>query len=209
MVRCRGRLLTGRLRLRCARRHPHTGRNRPFWLAPRSAALLPWSLLARVTDLSQRGLVLVDVVPQHARRGPRPHTGVHVPPAPGGFSSVDDAAAAIARFPAPSQTLGLRWWAAAQPAQKGPDGRLFWHWDPAFHASSKDRAAEGMLARMERAACAVRIPTLLISGSRSEVVNQAGINHLLGLIPQATSVQVADAAHTWWSATRTMSSITH
>ena len=143
--------------------------------------------------LVARGLVLVDVVPQMPGAG-LDRIRAFMSVGADGFSSVDDAAATIARFllhRRPSGSGG----GLQHNLRKGPDGRLYWHWDPAFHAGSKDRAAEGMLARMERAACGVRIPTLLISGGRSEVVNQAGINHLLGLIPQATSVKVADAAH--------------
>lgn len=52
-----------------------------------------------------------------------------------------------------------------------------------------------MLARMAAAARCLRIPALLVSGERSEVVNREGAAQLLTLMPQAQWIQVADAAH--------------
>jgi pimeloyl-ACP methyl ester carboxylesterase len=112
----------------------------------------------------------------------------------GGFADLDAAVAAVARFlphrPAGGPRVGLK-----HNLRKGTDRKLYWHWDPLFHAASKQREAEGMLARMVAAASSVRIPTLLVSGTRSEVVNREGAEHLLRLIPQAQWFQVPDAAH--------------
>jgi pimeloyl-ACP methyl ester carboxylesterase len=52
-----------------------------------------------------------------------------------------------------------------------------------------------MLAKMESAATSVSVPTLLVSGARSEVVDTAGATRLLQLIPHAQWVNVQDAAH--------------
>ena len=77
----------------------------------------------------------------------------------------------------------------------GEGGRLYWHWDPAFHAGSKQRAEAGMLRRMEAATRGIGVPVLLVCGERSEVVDEQAIAHLLQLLPHAKSVRVADAGH--------------
>jgi pimeloyl-ACP methyl ester carboxylesterase len=52
-----------------------------------------------------------------------------------------------------------------------------------------------MLARMAAAARSVRIPALLITGARSEVVSREAALDLQRLIPGAHSVEIANAGH--------------
>ena len=140
-----------------------------------------------------RGLVLVDVVPSMPGAG-LDRIRAFMSAGGAGFATVDEAAAVISRYlPSrwrPGTNEGLR-----NNLRRGDDGRFYWHWDPAFHAGSAQRAAAGMLERMERATSGIRFPTLLVSGAQSEVVNHEGVAHLLTLIPQATWTQVAGAAH--------------
>ena len=75
------------------------------------------------------------------------------------------------------------------------DGRLYWHWDPAFHAGSGQRSAQGMFARMAAACARIRIPVLLVSGARSELVDPTAAAQLLELVPHAQWVQVPGATH--------------
>jgi non-heme chloroperoxidase len=111
-----------------------------------------------------------------------------------GFASLDEAADAVARYlphrPRPASSASLE-----KNLRRGEDGRWYWHWDPAFHAGSRQRAEEGMLAKMECAAASIQVPTLLVSGSRSEVVDTEGAMRLLQLIPHAQWVNVQDASH--------------
>jgi pimeloyl-ACP methyl ester carboxylesterase len=140
-----------------------------------------------------RGLVLVDVVPKMPGEGLdriRSFMGAGV----SGFVSVEEASAAVASYlpnrRRPKSTEGLE-----NNLRRGSDDRLYWHWDPAFHAGSKQRADQGMLARMEAAASTIDIPTLLVSGADSEVVNREGAAQLMRLIPQAKWLAVHGAAH--------------
>jgi pimeloyl-ACP methyl ester carboxylesterase len=150
--------------------------------------------VGEATEPVAHAVVLVDVAPNMSEQGldrirAFMAAGTH------GFETVDDAAQAIARY------LPNR--ARARADQRGlahymrlaADGRYYWHWDPAFHASSKQRAAAGMLARMDTAARSVRIPTLLITGARSEVVSSEAALDLKRLIPGAQSVEIANAGH--------------
>jgi non-heme chloroperoxidase len=137
------------------------------------------------------GLVLVDVVPQMESAGLqriRAFMSAHGH----GFASLQEAADTVAAFlphrPRPSRHDGL-----LNSLRTGADGRLYWHWDPAFHAGSAGR--QGMFERMEAAAARLTTPTLLISGQRSEVVSRAGARQLLAVMPQATWVDIEDASH--------------
>jgi pimeloyl-ACP methyl ester carboxylesterase len=139
-----------------------------------------------------RALVLIDVVPRMAeaaldRIRAFMSAGAH------GFTSLEEAAALVRAYlpdRPPRSALALR-----NNLRTGMDGRLYWHWDPAFHAGSKQRAEAGMLRRMEAAARGMGVPVLLVCGERSEVVDEQAIAHLLRVLPHAKSVRVAGAGH--------------
>jgi pimeloyl-ACP methyl ester carboxylesterase len=149
--------------------------------------------VARHRSADIRGLVLVDVVPNMQTSGLERIRGF-MSAGEAGFADIDEAADAVARYlphrPRPASSASL-----AKNLRRGKDGRWYWHWDPAFHAGSRQRAEEGMLTKMESAATSISVPTLLVSGSRSEVVDIAGATRLLHLIPHAQWVNVQDAAH--------------
>jgi pimeloyl-ACP methyl ester carboxylesterase len=138
-------------------------------------------------------LVLVDVVPHMEKRGiDRIRNFMQANPA--GFANLDEAAAAVAAYmpnrPRPASHEGLM-----KNLRSGPDGRLYWHWDPAFQSSRRMVDSTGLYERMDRAGPRVRIPTLLVRGKASEVVSTAGAAHLLKLIPHAETVDVEGAGH--------------
>jgi non-heme chloroperoxidase len=140
-----------------------------------------------------QGLVLVDVVPDMRSLGlTRIRSFMEAGAA--GFATLEEAAAAVAHYlpgrPKPTSTAGLE-----NNLRRGADDRLYWHWDPAFHAGSKARAAGGMFERMAAAAAQVRVPTLLVSGGESDVVNPDGIDRLRCAIPDARWVNIAGAGH--------------
>ena len=79
-----------------------------------------------------------------------------------------------------------------------PDGRWYWHWDPAFlnQRVSVDRSAQSHEhMRLAGAARNVRVPTLLVHGARSDVVSVESIDELRNLIPHAQVVDVPGAGH--------------
>ena len=144
-------------------------------------------------DEKVRALVLVDVVPNMSKPG-LDHIRSFMSLGSSGFADLEEAAAAIARFlphrPPRNSNSNLM-----KSLRQGPDGRLYWHWDPAFHACSQRRAESGMFERMARAAPGVRVPTLIVSGTRSELVNRTGIDELLASMTNAQAIEVRDAAH--------------
>jgi len=172
---------------RLARTAPHP----PVLVGASMGGLVGLAAEARHAPLF-RALVLVDITPRWEPAGVarildfmRAH--------PDGFASYDEAADEIARYlphrAERKSEAGLR-----QSLVTGDDGRLRWHWDPrmlGFVARDAEKLQHDLLA----AAQTIRIPTLLISGARSDVVSDATIAEFLAHVPHARHVRLADATH--------------
>jgi pimeloyl-ACP methyl ester carboxylesterase len=139
-----------------------------------------------------RALVLVDVTPQVDRAGRARIIGF-MQARPEGFASLEEAADAIAGYlphrPRPRDLSGLQ-----RNLKHHADGRYYWHWDPKMLASYEPDADEGE-RRYAAAASAVRAPTLLVRGGKSELVTPDNVRHFRELMPYAEFVDVMDAAH--------------
>lgn len=138
-------------------------------------------------------LVLVDVVPRMEKHGME-RIRNFMNGNPNGFADLEEVAQAVSAYnptrPRPASNEGLM-----KNLRQGADGRLYWHWDPAFQARRADRGTNGIFERMDAAARRVRVPTLLVRGKASEVVSAEGARHLHNLIPHAESVDVEGAGH--------------
>jgi pimeloyl-ACP methyl ester carboxylesterase len=138
-------------------------------------------------------LVLVDIVvslePEGVARIREFMTG-----SPEGFASLEEVADAIAAYnphrPRPTHLKGLR-----KNVRQGEDGRWHWHWDPAFMLISDEPRRGIDPARLRTAAAAVTVPTLIVRGLSSDVVSDAGLADIRGLIPQAQVADVQGAGH--------------
>lgn len=140
-----------------------------------------------------RALILVDVAPRVEAQGIahiRSFMGGHL----GGFASLEEAADAVAAYaphrPRPRDLSGLM-----KNLRRRDDGRLYWHWDPAFLARQAPADPLSMQERMAAAAQRIRLPTLLVRGQQSDVVSPEGVQHLRSLMPQAEVVDVQGAGH--------------
>ena len=151
------------------------------------------ALLAIGGGLQASSLVLVDIVPQMNRDGAG-KIGEFMRANPAGFASLDEAADAVAAYlphrPRPADPSGL------MRNLRERDGRLYWHWDPTFMSNMQGRGSSPEMGeRMRQAAQSVAVPTLLVRGALSEIVDEAGVADFLRLIPHAEAVDVAGAAH--------------
>jgi pimeloyl-ACP methyl ester carboxylesterase len=165
---------------------------RPIWVGASMGGLLGMVAEAAHGPGLFSALVLVDVTPSW-----EPH-GVErimrfMRARPEGFASPQEAHAAVraylphrvdARGPQRLEKLLVRM----------PNGRLRWHWDPAL-LDSVAHEVQGLGARLQDAARALRLPVLLISGGRSDVVSTRTIDEFLTLVPHAQHRRVADATH--------------
>lgn len=149
-------------------------------------------LVAQAAHAPFRALVLVDITPRWENAGVE-RILAFMRAHPDGFGSVEEAADAIAHYLPHRQSRKspdrLR-----QLLVMRADGRLRWHWDPRM----LDRIAadgERQQSHLLEAARSVRVPTLLISGSRSDIVSDSTIDEFLACVPHAEHVRVAHATH--------------
>ncbi|MFC4604981.1 alpha/beta fold hydrolase [Rhodococcus kronopolitis] len=140
-----------------------------------------------------RALVLVDITPKVEPEGVR-RIGEFMKGNPDGFASLDEVADAVTAYQPhrtrPKNIEGLR------RNLRERNGRLYWHWDPAF-TSPRSGSVDPVdnHSRMATAARDIAVPTLLVHGGRSDIVGADGVEELLGLIPHAQAVNVSAAGH--------------
>jgi pimeloyl-ACP methyl ester carboxylesterase len=141
-------------------------------------------------------LVLVDITPRVDMSGIARIQGFMRAHANEGFASIAEAAEAVAQYlphrPRPRSHDGLK-----KNLRLYPDGRWRWHWDPRFLdgprpiGTGRGEAEANLVA----AARGITIPTLLVRGASSELVQEAHAREFLDLVPHATYVDVAGARH--------------
>ena len=140
-----------------------------------------------------RGIVLVDVVIQLEPEGVD-RIVAFLAAHRDGFSSLEEVADAISAYNPirrrPRNLDGLK-----KNVRLRPDGRWYWHWDPAFIQIADEPQRRVNPDRLRAAASRLRIPTLLVHGAQSDVVSDAGLADMLRLVPQAESVEIPAAGH--------------
>ncbi|AVZ40002.1 MULTISPECIES: alpha/beta fold hydrolase [unclassified Dietzia] len=140
-----------------------------------------------------RALVLVDVTPRIEAEGVE-RIGEFMRSGLDGFADLEEAADAIASYQPnrrrPSNLDGLR-----KNLRQKDDGRWYWHWDPRFVAGATGDNAEIGNDYFEGIVPHVSEPTMLIRGSRSDIVSDESVAHLLRHLPHAYTHEVADAGH--------------
>ena len=141
-------------------------------------------------------LVLVDITPRVDPAGVAKIQGFMRAHAAEGFGSIAEAAEAVASYlphrPRPRSHEGLK-----KNLRLHPDGRWRWHWDPRFLDSARGAGTgrDQVEALMTQSARRVRVPTLLVRGGSSELVQDDHAREFLDLVPHAEYVDVAGARH--------------
>ena len=139
-----------------------------------------------------RALVLVDVTPIVDPDG-RARVIGFMRDRPDGFASVEEAADAIGVYlphrPRPKDLSGLH-----RNLRHRADGRWYWHWDPRFF-DTFETDHDAAVRRYTATAGNVKVPTLLVRGSKSELVTPENVRHFRETIPHSEYVDVTDAAH--------------
>jgi len=75
------------------------------------------------------------------------------------------------------------------------DGRLHWHWDPAFIRRADPVEPPQFTDVLLQAARRIRTPTLLVRGMKSDVVSPSAIAEFQQCLPSLEVVDVAGAGH--------------
>lgn len=138
-----------------------------------------------------RALVLIDIVPRVEPAGLR-RIMDFMSSAPDGFGSLEEVVEAVRAYnphrkrpPTPS---GVR-----RNVRQGTNGRWFWHWDPALLRRGEELDNDEERAR--EAARQINVPTLLVHGTKSDIVTAEGAAELTSLIPDVEYFAVSDAGH--------------
>lgn len=140
-----------------------------------------------------KGLVLVDVVPRLEPEGVSrilDFMQANID----GFDSIEEVVETVAAYlphrPQPPNPEGLR-----KNLREGENGKLYWHWDPAFMKLDRRPNMAKEQGRLQQAARKVQVPTLVVRGSLSDIVSPEGADELLELMPLARVVEVGGAGH--------------
>lgn len=138
-------------------------------------------------------LVMVDIVLRPNLEGSKRIIGFMNSNA-GGFASVEAAADAVAAFyperPRPRDISGLN-----KNLRLKADGRYYWHWDPRMLDMSERAEPPEFFDALAEVAGNVTVPTLLVRGAKSDIVDDAGVAEMLRLVPQTEIFDVAGAGH--------------
>lgn len=140
-----------------------------------------------------QALVMVDIVLRAADAGvDRIHRFMNGHRA--GFATLEEAVEAVVAYnpdrPRPRDPSGLR-----KNLRTREDGRLYWHWDPRLLDTSPSSEPPGRRDTLVNIAHGVVIPTLLVRGGHSDIVDDDGVAEMLRLVPQTEIYDVPEAGH--------------
>lgn len=111
-----------------------------------------------------------------------------------GFANLAEAVAAVVTYnpdrPRPKDSSGLR-----KNLRQGDDGRLYWHWDPRMLEMSPSSEPPSRIAALMQVSNHVSVPTLVVRGEHSDVVDDEGVAEMRRLVPQTEVYEVPGAGH--------------
>lgn len=143
-----------------------------------------------------RALVLVDITPKVDPKGVDKVLGFMGQHLADGFESFEDASRAISAYLPDRKGRQSNAQSLARYLRPRPDGRLAWHWDPAFITGRRSsRLRDDTVALLESVLASIQVPILLVRGSNSELVNDESVAHFLDLAPHAQFRDVTGAGH--------------
>jgi pimeloyl-ACP methyl ester carboxylesterase len=174
----------------------HLG-DRPVFVGASLGGIASLVAVGEATEPVARAVVLVDVAPRISKKGVDRITDFMLA-RPDGFADLGEVADAIAAYnphrPRPTDLDGLR-----RNVRQRDDGRWVWHWDPRFlrghHEPADETRVLGYEERLRDAARALTVPTLLVRGARSDLLEEDGAADLQALVPHARYARVDGAGH--------------
>ena len=150
------------------------------------------ALVAASLGFEPAALVLVDIVPKMSPVGVAKIRGFMMGN-PDGFAALEDAADAISAYypdrPRPKDLSGLH-----KNLRLGDDGRYRWHWDQRMMTNERSDPRH-FLALLDAADWTERVPTLLVRGMNSDIVDDAGVADLRARVPHLEIADIRGAGH--------------
>lgn len=170
----------------------HRELSKPILVGASMGGLLGLVLAGEVDPEAFRALVLVDITPRWETAGVE-RILAFMQAHPDGFDSYAHAAEEIAKY-LPHRAERKSEDQLRPLLREGRDGRLRWHWDPALLGGLVSES-ERYQPRLMAAAAKVRVPVLLLSGGRSDVVSRDNVEEFMRLVPHARHVELPRATH--------------
>lgn len=151
------------------------------------------ALRAMADGMRPSAVVLVDIVPR-----PDPSAVQRIRDfmlgSPEGFPSIEHVADAIAAYN-PNRSRPVDFNGLMRNLRVREDGRLRWHWDPAFLGRAIPTELAELHETIEGARAAADVPVLLIRGLSSDVVTDGGLEELRQVLPALEVFDVPGAGH--------------
>ena len=170
----------------------HAELSKPILVGASMGGLLGLVIAGEIDPEAFRALVLVDITPRWETKGVE-RILAFMQAHPDGFENYAQAADEIARY-MPHRAERKTEDQLRPLLREGDDGRLRWHWDPAL-LNGLVSESERYQPRLMSAAAKVRVPVLLLSGGRSDVVSRDTVDEFLQLVPHAEHVELPRATH--------------
>ncbi len=170
----------------------HAEQHKPILVGASMGGLLGLVVAGEMDPDAFSALVLVDITPRWETKGVE-RILAFMQAHPDGFASYEEAAEQIAAY-MPHRAERKTEDQLRPLLREGADGRLRWHWDPAL-LNGLVSESERYQPRLMAAAAQVRVPVLLLSGGRSDVVSRDNVDEFLRLVPHAEHVELPRATH--------------
>lgn len=140
-----------------------------------------------------QALVMVDIVLHPTAEGSA-HIQTFMTSHNGGFANLEEAADAVAAYnpsrPRPKDPSGLM-----KNLRLREDGRQYWHWDPRMLEMRPSTEPPSFTDELVAVSHNVTIATLLVRGSKSDIVDDAGVAEMCRRVPQTEVYAVPGAGH--------------
>ncbi|MGH8105973.1 MAG: alpha/beta fold hydrolase [Arenimonas sp.] len=148
-------------------------------------------MMVQATHDAFSALVLVDVTPRWETAGVA-RIMAFMNAFPYGFDSYEHAADVIASYlPQRRERKSSK---QLQFLLREHQGRLIWHWDRRMLSEFVEHS-EHLQDDIREAARQIKVPTLLISGGKSDIVSEHTVADFLELVPHAQHHHLPDATH--------------
>lgn len=111
-----------------------------------------------------------------------------------GFATIEEAVAAVKAYN-PARKRATNPEGLTKNLRRKADGRLYWHWDPRLLDATPASEPPSGRADLIMVSEEVTLPTLLVRGSSSDIVDDEGVAEMLRLVPQTEVVEITGAGH--------------
>ncbi len=146
---------------------------------------------ARLGPERVRALVLVDLTPKLNEAGIR-RVENFLEFSVNGFDTLEDAADTLEKYA--ERQIGHNIFRLRSSIRTCTDGRIFWRWDPKA-AASQYLSQPDIAPKLAAATASLKMPTLLVRGTKSDLVTDDCVAHFRECLPTAEVFDIEGGGH--------------